>query len=65
MKLIINILDSHNLPTPQERKEKKIFCLNENVYGCSKRLKKLFNKKINYSNYPDDNCLELRKKNCF
>ena len=62
MKQIINMLNSHNLPTFEERRGKKIFCLNENVYGCSKRLKKLFNKKINYSNYPDDNCLELRKK---
>lgn len=61
IKEVIDILNDHNLPTSNERKGKNFFCLNENVYGYSRKLKKIINAKISYNNYPDDNCLELRK----
>lgn len=62
MKEILNKLNAHNLPTDEFRKEKKILCLNENPYGCSKRVKKIIIDNIKYNEYPDDNCSELRKK---
>lgn len=61
-KNIINNIDFHNLPEDEYRKENRILSLNENIYGCSKKVKKVLKKIINVSEYPDDNCTKLRKK---
>ena len=62
MKKIIDTLSEHNLPTVNDRLGKRIFSSNENVYGCSKKVKNIKKININYNNYPDDNCLNLREK---
>lgn len=63
MKQIISKLNYHELPTEEFRKNNKLLCLNENPYGCSERVKKAFALNIiNFNEYPDDNCTELRKK---
>ena len=56
IKEIILKLDSHNLPTNEFRKNKLMLNLNENVYGCSKKIKKIKINKIKFNEYPDDNC---------
>ena len=63
MKQVINKLKYHELPTEEYRKSNKLLCLNENPYGCSERVKKVFKSSIiNFNEYPDDNCTELREK---
>ena len=63
MKKVVDQLNHHKLPTEDLRNNNKLLCLNENPYGCSERIKKEFIiNKINFNEYPDDNCTELRNK---
>jgi len=60
MKNDILTLCNHNLPTDEFRNKKTVLSLNENVYGCSSKVKKILKSNRNYNLYPDDNCLQLR-----
>lgn len=57
----IERLNAHNLPLDEERKNKLMLNLNENVYGYSKSVNKAI-KKGKFSLYPDDNSMKLREK---
>lgn len=61
-KNIINSIDFHNLPEDEYREENIMLSLNENTYGCSKKVAEALKKEIVFSKYPDDNCTKLRNK---
>ncbi len=61
-KNIINSIDFHNLPEDEYREENIMLSLNENAYGCSKKVTEALKKEMIFSKYPDDNCTKLRNK---